>query len=276
MRAFKIMMILCFYIFTGCSVNILSEFGDKTTDEALLFDAKMKIDEGDWTSAIEKFAEMSDDFRDERDVRALEASAYAGRCGLRFLDLIDIFTNIGSTLLFRELMESFPGATAAQATDCAQAETLIKQIDATATNRTVDENLLMAFLSFVKIGVILSANADANGDGVPNWASGDACSAVNITDANVNQIGTAIANANASLSAVGSASNIGGGQLDSLEQFCAVLDDAPLDATYDFCSALNTTDMTANMRRALRSIIQENQYVGIGSCNNTFVNCICP
>jgi len=276
MRVFKIMMILCFYLFTGCSVNILSEFGDKTTDDALLFDAQMKIDEGDWAGAIEKFDEMSDDFRAEREVRALEASAYAGRCGLRFLDLIQVFTNIGSTLLFRELMESFPGATASQAADCAQAESLIKLIDATATNRTLDENLLMAFLSFVKIGVLLSVNADANADGTPDWASGDACSAAKITDADVNQIGTAIANANASLAAVDGASDIGGGQLDSLEQFCAVLDDAPLDASYNFCAALNTTDVTANMRQALRSIIQENQYAGIGSCNNTFVNCICP
>lgn len=274
MRAIKIITIFCYFILGGC--NILSEFGDKTSDEALLFDAQMHIDHEEWTDAIEKFDAMTDDFRAEREVRALEASAYAGRCGLRFLDLINIFTNIGTTLLFRELMESFPGATAAQAADCAQAESLIKQIDPVATERTVDENLLMAFLSFVKIGVLISVNADADGNGIPNWASGDACSAVNITDADVNQIGTAIANANASLTAVDGASEIGGGQLDSLEQFCEVLDDAPLDASYNFCAALNTTDMTANMRRALRSIIQENQYVGIGSCNNTFVNCLCP
>lgn len=276
MRVIKIMMVLCYFVLAGCSVNILSEFGDATTDEALLFDAKMKIDSQDWTGAIEKFAEMSDDFRSSREVRAIEASAFAGRCGLNFLDMINTFANLGSTFLFRALMESFTGSTAANVADCVEASDLIKQINATAANRTTDENILMAFLEFAKIGAVISSNADPDDDGTPNWADNDSCSAVNISDADINEIGSAVANAVASLEAIDGSSDIGGDQLSDLAAFCDVLDDAPLDATYNFCTALNTTDMTANMRRAVRSIIQENEYVGIGTCNDTFANCICP
>lgn len=278
MRQLKIMMILCFFIPTGCSVNILSEFGDPTTDKALLYGAQMLIDEGDWTGAIEKFADMSTDFRSGRDVRALEASAYAGRCGLKFLDMIDLLANLGATKLFLQLMTDFPGSNAQDISDCVQAETILKAIDATAANRTVDENLLMTFVEFAKIGAILSTYADTTAPfGTTEWVSGDACLVGKLSDANANEVGVAIANAIASLTEVAATSSVGGTQLTDFTTFCTAIDSTPgLGASYNFCTALNTSSMTANMRTAVRSIIQENQYVGIGSCNNTLVNCVCP
>lgn len=274
MRDLRIFAILCFFILTGCSVNILSEFGDKTTDEALLFDAQMLIDDSDWTGAIEKFEDMSSGFRTGREVRALEASAYAGRCGLLFLDMVNTIANLGSTKLFLRLMRDYPSSNVQDISDCTQAETLLKAIDPVAANRNTDENLLMTFVSFSKIGAILSTYADANADGTPDWASGDACSAGNISDANVNQVGTGFANAIASLTAIAAATPIGSGQLSDFTTICSSL--TGLGATYNFCNALDTTDVTTDMRQAIRSIIQENQYVGIGSCNDTLANCVCP
>ena len=278
MRALKILMILSYFIVTGCSVNILNEFGDATTDKALLFDAQMLIDDGDWTGAINKFADMSTDFRASRDVRVLEASAYAGRCGLDFLEMIDLLANLGATKLFLQLMTDYPGSDAQDISDCVQAETLLKTIDPDATDRTTDENFLMTFVEFAKIGAILSTYADANLPyGTTEWVSGDACLVGKLSDANANEVGVAIANAIASLTEIAATSTVGGTQLTDFTTFCTAISTTPgLGASYNFCTALNTTDMTANMRTAVRSIIQENQYVGIGSCNNTLANCVCP
>lgn len=277
MRVLKIMMILCYFIATGCSVNILSEFGDRTTDKALLFDAQMLINESDWAGAIDKFSEMTDGFRAERDVRVLEASAYAGRCGLNFLDMIDLLANLGATKLFLQLMTDFPGSNAQDISDCVQAETLLKAVDVDAADRTTDENLLMTFVEFAKIGAILSTYADASAPfGTTEWANGDSCLPGSLPDADADELGVAIANAVASLTEVAASSSLGGDQLTDFTAFCTAIDSTPgLGASYNFCTALNTGAMTGNMRKAVRSIIQENQYVGIGSCNNTLANCVC-
>ncbi len=277
MRALKIMMVLCYFIVTGCSVNILKEFGDPTTDKALLFDAQMLIDDGDWTGAIDKFADMSTTFRSGRDVRALEASAYAGRCGMRFLTMVNMLAGLGTTKLFLQLMRDFPNSNAQDVTDCTQAETLMKAIDTDAANRTTDENLLMTFVSFAKIGSILALQGDANANGTPDWANDGTCNSGNLSDPYTNEIGTGFANAIASLTAIAASSSIGSGQLTVFTNFCVAI--SGVAPSYDFCSALNTTDVTANMRLAIRSLVQENEYVGVGSCTDNggaLADCICP
>src|SRR5262249_42318935 len=93
----------------SCSVNILSTFADKKTNPALYEQAMLLINSGDYTGALAKIALITPPFRTDRKVLTLEASAYAGRGGLNFIDLVQALQNVSppATTLFTVLLQSF-------------------------------------------------------------------------------------------------------------------------------------------------------------------------
>lgn len=254
--------------------NVLSEFAKKDTNEALLKAAKIHIDHSEWTEAIAEFSSMSADYLASREVTVVLASAYAGRCGLNLLALAEGISGTLSSLLFKFLMQQYPGALTTNRDDCKTAETLIRGISPDATSRTTDENFLMVFLSFAKIGVTLSAHADKTTiDGEPDggW---NACTddASNFPETSVREVGTGLANALLSLTAIGGA--VGGSQLTSFTDVCADLE--TINPAFNFCSTTDASSFTALHVQAIRSLVSANEFVGIGSCNDTLGNCLCP
>lgn len=262
---------------TSCGdLNILSEFAKDDTDKALFQAAKIHINNSEWDDAIADFTSMSADYLASREVAVVYASAYAGRCGLDLLALAESMAGTLPSLLFKFLMAQYKNVTVTNRDDCKQAETIIKGIATDPADRTTDENLLMIFLSFSKIGVTLSAHADSGDfDGEPDggW---DACvdDVANFPEASVREVGTGLGIALSSLTAIGGDSSIGSDQGASFSALCADL--GGLNPALDFCSITDAASYDADQVKGIRSIVQANEYVGIGSCNNTLDNCLCP
>ena len=207
--AFKnlLMQMIAIFLVMGtlpsCSVNILENFSDPFTDEALLFDAKTLIDQGSYAAALTKFSEMTPTFLAEREVMVLHASAYAGLCGVDFLDITEALESLGATRVFVWLVSSFTGGSATKQANCILAENKIKAIGALGEDRTADENLLMAFVGLAKMGAILSRYGDTTpADGTADLGF-DPC-AVTIPSADAKEIATGFTITLDALSNIGS------------------------------------------------------------------------
>jgi hypothetical protein len=288
-------------ITTSCSVNILDPFAKKDTDQALLDEAKSEINKGSYTSAIDLFDQMSDDFKEKARVVPYHASAYAGRCGLNFLDFQEIFENLGSDTLFTVLMSNFSGGTVANKesdiADCDQAIAIVEAAGATATARDDDLNLLISFIALVKIGKTLARYADdAAGDSEDNdgtvdtnW---DACTDGDpdadpdpegdtqfFPEADVREYGAALIKMLNSLSEVSSVT-VGSDSLTQITALCTTL--AGISATFaDLCTKTDPADFTADEVRGLRSLVYEGVDLGLGNCaigppNGLSDGCVCP
>src|SRR5258708_35606771 len=84
----NLLLIICIFLLSVSCRNFLSP-SSKTSDDSLLVDAQIAMNKKDYTSALGKFKLMSAAYLLQRDVIALNASAYAGRCGLDFIGLVN-------------------------------------------------------------------------------------------------------------------------------------------------------------------------------------------
>lgn len=272
LRIISVVMAVLFFC-TSCSVNLLENFADKNTNESLFVDAKRHVDKGEYDLALEKIALMTGSFSSEDRVILLSASAYAGKCGLNFLDLVDGIENLGSTRFFVFLMQQFRGGTTAKWGYCQTAEDLVESLGATPALRTADENTLLALVSFAKLGTLLSQYADKdNNQTVDATFTSCTTTATGIPDAEVRQVGTAI---NIGLnSLVSSGLSLGSSSLSLITTACANLNSVA--ATYNFCDdggapaqpiynpATFTTGAGSEIS-GIRSVIRDAN-VGLNSC----------
>lgn len=264
---------------TTCQ-NAYLESADKTSDDALLFDADEKANSNDWTGAINDINSMTAQGQAKRETKQALGSYYAGRCGLNLLNLAQKVKD-GGINIWPMVMSYMAGATAAQLADCESAEATILSIDGTATNRTPDENILLVFIEMAKMGASLaSSNADANHDGAID-GSFDACSTSDISDASIAQLGTGLTITLASLSAANS--SIAGSISSTMNTLCTTLD-TDLGVS-GFCNQFAASDFTSKPPEllALRALIKSNE-LGFNTCGGPFGqdqtgtanDCICP
>lgn len=269
-----LIVILSFVL--GCSQNIFDEIADKDTDEAKYFQARREINARNYTTAISLLESLSPSFIAARARVPVYSSAYAGRCGLEFLTLLENIQNSASGTLLTTLMAAFPGATVSGISDCIQAETIMESIgDESARNG--DENLFMAFVSLAKIGTILSFHADTDDDATPDGTF-DECvevadspdpaddAAGRLSDNDVREFGASLAVAISSLQAVG------GNYIDTAE-FDGICNETgpPVDLSI-LCDKTDPADFVDDEVRALRWIIGSTD-IGIGSCGADFTTC---
>jgi len=256
-RRFLFIAFLC--VSSLSCANLFSELSEKDSDKAKLYDAKRFLDQSKWTEAITKIQSLSATYAARRDVKALLASAYAGRCGIDMLNLINAISSAQpSEKLFTTLFNAMASATAAEIDDCAEAEEALNSIGVVA-DRTVDENLLMTFVEFGKIGAILNVVADTNDDNTLDPAF-DACNdtLLKIDDAaagnkaNANQLVAALATAITSLQQTGS--TIAQTDLSDLQGVCN-----PGAAQYNICTATDAASVTTDQRKAIRAITNANE-----------------
>lgn len=259
---------------TACSVNILQEFSIVESDDVLFFDAQKLVTDGQYAAALTKFSSMSSDYQALRTVRVWRASAYLGLCTSKdFLDFLSSIPTITGSNLFFGMMVAFQGGNATKQTNCQSAETELRSISSSAAARTADENLLMVFLGFAKIGTILSRYADASpADGVVD-AGFLACASGSIPDSGVTQVGTAINLILDSLTNIGS-STVASGALTGVSTACGLM-----PAGYRFCASpyqVLTTDFDANEIKGIRTLLNESTAIGLSSCTGDVSTCQCP
>lgn len=268
----------------SCSVNILENFADTNTDEALLNDAKKMINQGNYNGAIAKIDKMTSSYQATRAIVSLRAQAYAGLCGLNFFDLVLALGNLGTTRILPFTLSTFrSGADTTKIDACITAETLIKSIGAVGA-RTTDENLLMLLISFTKIGNLLSYYADSDQDGTAT-AAYDVCTVggagvrtagADMPDEDARELGTGLTIALESLSAISGSVNLGSGSLAGLSGACSALPPG-----YDFCAKTDGSQFTANELKGIRSLAREGSALGLdlngcGGGDVTTVGCFCP
>lgn len=255
----------------GCSQNAFLESAKKDTDPALLFEARKKMNSSNWTEAIALINRMSATGLAQRETKVILASAYAGECGLNLIRMADQIANAGSTNLFAVLLSSQQTATAASVTACQSAETTLASISAVAAERTADENTMMAFIGFTKIGAVLATYADTNDDGTADVGF-DSCNTGTLPDAMLREIGTGVTIAVSSL--VASGGSIASGVADSVSNACA--DIAAVDADYDFCTVTTASAFTTEQVQALGGLVKSTDAPGLGTCAGDLATCVCP
>lgn len=271
----------------GCSGNVLSSFADKKTDEAYLEDAKIAMNDGDYDGALSKLALIKGSLASDRRTLVVKASAYGGLCGMpRFLDFAQAISGMGTARVFPFLTALFVGGSAARIDMCKQAESALVSIGATA-DRTPDENMFLVFVSFAKIGNVLSLYTDANQDGAPD-AGVDPCLharatrptapvAGNFYDADLRELGTGVTLALANIAAVSSTVQLGDATLASLNSVCTALGSLPgLGASYNFCSVTDPSAFTAQHLKGLLAMLKESSVIGLGTnCTGDLTACNC-
>ncbi|MEZ0391754.1 MAG: hypothetical protein ACAH59_06035 [Pseudobdellovibrionaceae bacterium] len=273
---------LCFP-FLGCS-NVFEGMADTTSDEALLEDARKFMNDQEWGSAIEKFEALSDSKQQEEAVIQDWATAYAGRCGLEF---IDYFVNLGSadlssSTIFNYLMNAWTGESV-NPSDCALAQAKMEEISIDPAERTSEQNLFMAILGMVKVGVYLRSNLDINGsdNAGDGTAELSACTDTNspgvdpLDDSELNQLITGVGLISSNLDYLTEVLE-SGDITDSLTEFRDTCDS--IGAPCELTDASAVTDANRDAFRDLLNTGSANPSagVGVGSCVNAAVNLCCP
>lgn len=265
MKAMKA-LILLFVMLTGCR-NMLQETAKKDTPEAVFYQAKMEMNDRDYESAINLMQTLAPSFLAQRHVALVYASAFSGRCGLDFVNFVTDLENVGSaSSMFSFLMQQFPDATDAKIADCVFSESVLNNIG-NQTQRNSDENILMGLSSLTKVGTVLSRYADTDGNGSVDGTF-DHCDTTDFPDTAIREVGTGIAQAILSVSAVGS--DITADTLTEITDLCAL--DPNLNV---FCTTTDPNAYSNNEIAVLRAILGSTNQ-GVGACPGNFTACICP
>jgi len=253
---------LALLILCGCSENILDRTAEKDTTEAILFEANQALNKRDYDRALLLFNTLDPAVLADRDVALKVTSAYSGRCGLEFITMVEALGDASVSSIFGLLMAGFPLATQDKLLDCDEAEARLKAIG-NETVRNIDENLLAAFNGFTEIGTLLASVADNNADGVVD-PTFDQCDAGDISDAQVESVGAALAFILKSFAGIG-------------EDFADVdeINDACADPNFAAICEKDNGGFSVNEIKVLRGFIGSSD-VGIGSCGPIGdVSCLC-
>lgn len=150
---------------TACP-NAYRSFPDPTQDEYRMDRAIKALDDLDFDTAIENIDPVLAKKPKNERVAYIAASAYAGRAGLRMIDLYkDMITWIASTsgsstsTMFTTLAEHFPDASDQDIKDMETAKEIIEDYGADVDDRSADMNFFFLFVNLSRIGVTLNRYA---------------------------------------------------------------------------------------------------------------------
>ena len=151
----------------GCTKNIFNELGAKNSDKALLYDAEVAVNEQAYDYAISIITQrVSASGQQTAQAREILASAYAGKCGLNFVDYISSLSSAMSGSSFVLVKTPFVGKIVAPDACLTSLQTL--DLIGTKAQRTQDQNAFAAVVGMVLMGSatrLYSDDAPANGDG---------------------------------------------------------------------------------------------------------------
>jgi hypothetical protein len=262
----RLVLVVSISMVSSSCANIFREGARKEFDAAYIFDAKKLMDQQDWTGALTKLALVSTAAQSDRSYKALKASAYAGRCGLNLISLLNTISSAGSTAFMPTLLNAFKSSVAANYTDCVSAETTLMGISTDPNARTADENVLIALIEWAKLGALLASTTgfDDNDDGTIDGALG-AC-VPQFSNAQLDSVGFALTVSLASLTA--SASGAGGSATTGFQAACTAAASVPLAAAFCTKTDPTTQTFTADERKFIAWIIRSGDMgVGFNECN---------
>lgn len=268
--------LLSFFSLLGCA-NVFESMADKTSDEAILEDARKKMNDGEWSSALEKFASLTDSTKSKPDVIEQWATAYAGKCGLDFIayfgDLSE--ASLTGSTIFKYLMNAWTGDVVDPAS-CTLAHDKMEESSVNPSERSSDQNLFMAVLGMVKIGVYLRTNLDVDGTGNlgDNTAEKNPCSTTDLSDANLNEVVTGLGLVTTNLTYLTNVLPAGSvtSALSDLDTIC--------DSFGSACGRTDPATVTSSDRDAFRDLLKTNSSnttapVGVGDCSDALVAPCC-
>ena len=137
LHKFLIFFITAFVIF-GCTGNLLRDLADKNSDDALLFDAKTAVNAQDYDTAIDILTnQLSSSAKLKVEARETLSGAYAGKCGLNFLDFVQGLADATSGSAFVLASSPFVG----KAVDSAYCLLSLQTLDliGPTASRTIDQ-----------------------------------------------------------------------------------------------------------------------------------------
>lgn len=280
-KLFIITMVLC--MTTSCDKpNVLTDFSQTDTDEALYLEAKKKVDSRDWDEAIDIINnDISAAYRENVEVKETLAGAYAGKCGLDFVSLIQ---NLGMSSSAK-LMTFFMGAMKNQIVspaDCDNAKTVMDTIAV----KDADQTLFYTILGMAKAGAWLRDKADQDNSGLGDGtidAGFQPCKAAQLPDTNVVKAIVGVGMVIENISSV--SSELDPSTVTDINNFsstCVTALNAYLDIVSPGHPVVTTCDLSdetfvTTYKDAFRLLIDDGTSFGIGACMNPlFQPCACP
>ncbi|WII72876.1 hypothetical protein QJS83_03200 [Bdellovibrio sp. 22V] len=215
---------------TSCGQpNVLTEYSNTDSDEALYLDAKNKLDDSDWDGAINIITtELSSSYQARVDVKETLMYAYGGKCGIDFFELVNQLKNVSSSKMFEFALQIFNGKVVDVAA-CDNAVAVLRSIGTTAAARTNSQNLFAAILGLTRMATTLHAKLDTESSGLGNGivdAGWDSCTnssaAGRLSDAEVDKIVTGVGLIFENLAVLGGelTSGSAGGAFDAAKTLC--------------------------------------------------------
>jgi len=217
--------------------------------------------------------DVSDEFKTSRENVVQYASVFAGICGLDLIQLIDDSESLDGATPIAFFMSIFQEQTPEKIVACQEALNIIESnVSALAIERNEDENIAVMGTLMALMGSDLNERFDPDNDGVLNINHNDTCSTAIINDVDSALTGSYLSKLFAAameLTAVEALTEI-------REQITTGCEGLSTDR--EFCSAIDPTTYTTAQILGVRSLLQEGQVFGMGSCTNSpnsLGNCIC-
>jgi hypothetical protein len=253
----------CFLIIltASCSQNYLKELSDKNSDDAIIYDAKVAVNEQNYDHAIELLTQrLSAGSQTKAEAREVLAGAYAGKCGLNFLTFIDGLANAVSGSIFRLVSNPFIGVDvdANYCLDSLQTLDLIGAPDA----RTTNQNAFASIVGMVLMGASTRSYTDdspVGGDGNQD-SVGISCG---LTNSQIDNIILGFGYMSQNITAI-SASQIGSISSNTILQAIA----ACTALAGSSCEITNPSAINNSLRDVFKDLLNTTQY-GIGAADGS-------
>lgn len=251
--------------------NLFKDMSNKNTDQALFDDAQKKLDNGDYTGAINDIDATSISFQEQVNVQESLAGAYAARCGMIFLTFVTNLTSGGGSTFYKTALNGFVGLDTSNINDCLSARNIIQGLG-NFSQRTNSENIFLAVLAIAIMGNRLRNDADKTpapyGDGVVDASFN--CGPTQFPIADAATVIEAFSLLLENLTAL--TASIGTGSTAALSTVASACGASCTNITFAGSSPAET-DGAIIVSRALVYM----QSIGLGTCNNSNpAMCVCP
>ena len=253
--------ILSVSFLVGCSANFLKELASKNSDDAIIYDAQVAVNEQNYDLAINLLTvKLSAVGQAKVEARETLASAYAGKCGLNFIDFVDGLANASSGSAFILVSSPFVGKVV-QPNYCLQSLQTLDLIGSTAT-RTTDQNAFASVVGMVLMGSATRLYTDNNptdGDGVQDVAD-ISCT---LTDAQIDNVVLGYGYMAKNFSAL-TTDQIGSSSGDAISDSI----DACTAAAGSSCEITDPAAITDDLRKTMRDLLNTVDY-GVGTVDGS-------
>lgn len=250
-KTFAIILSAAFAL-VGCS-NIFSNFTNHTDRGYLIDSARNALGSAHFDEALTAINPVYLASPQDEEVVMIVSSAYAGRAGLRALDLFEqIQSKLGAgRRLFEVFAEHFEEGDADTIADMDLAAQAIEGVSNLASGRSSMLNFFSVFVYYGRIGAALRATAyDSNLSLVAGY---DACSTTYLEEENVDRLVVSMARVKDSLNSIPNGDALGGAFIPS---------GFPMDDPECPSDLINCALM--------RTLVNDNTTIGLG------VGSVCP